>query len=143
MRNTGKPSETNFLKFWKRYGKKAHVFRFTDASEATGLNRRVTVIKAQPSDWLITCNGRTWYAETKSTTDTKKFSFSLLRKTQSAFAKMILAAGGEYIVYVHRLATDQWYAVPYAQIDFLREAGKGSMSWDDLSPFEWSPDLDA
>lgn len=143
MRNTGKPSETNFLKIWRRVGKSAHVFKFTDASEATGQNGRVTAIKAQPSDWLITYKGHTWYAETKSTTDVKKFAFSLLRKTQSAFAKMILAAGGEYIVYVHRLATDQWYAVPYDHIDCLREAGKGSMSWDELSPFEWTYPTDA
>lgn len=136
-KNTGKLSEQIFDETFARMGKRAYVFKFTDASEATGMNKRVVGIKAQPADRLLCVDGETCLAEVKSTVDPRKFSFSLLRPTQSAHAKMILAAGGRYDVFIHSLAHDRWYRVSYAAIRAQRDLGQGSMSWEMLSPLEW------
>lgn len=138
MRNTGKPSEEEFDKAWARLGKKAHVFTPTDAAKATGLNKKKTQIEAQPSDRIVTHAGRTFYAEIKSTIDEARFEFSLLRKTQSAHAAGVLAAGGTYDVFVHALAYDRWYRVPYQAIQLAKGAGRGSIPWVDLTPYAWS-----
>lgn len=139
MRNTGKPSEEKFDETWQRQGKSAFVFKFTDAAEATGMNKgaarrgaKVINIKAQPSDRLLVDRGRTEFAEVKSTTDPRNFTFKLLRTTQSAFAAMVLAAGGTYQIYVHRLDADVWYRVPYPLIQQTKDAGRASMSWAEL-----------
>jgi penicillin-binding protein-related factor A (putative recombinase) len=136
--NTGKPSEAAFDNAWKRVGKTAHVFKFTDAAESRGMNRKAVGIKPQPSDRLLTYQGKTIYAEIKSTIDERNFPFSLLRPTQGAFAAAILAAGGDYDLFIHSLATNRWFRVPYAVVQKVRAAGKSSISWDNLSQFAWN-----
>lgn len=136
-KNTGKPSEETFDKFWAKLGKKAFVFKFTDASEARGMNKRTVNIKAQPSDRLITFQGVTWYAEVKSTIDEKRFNFSLLRTTQGSYAAQVEAAGGMYLVYIHSIATDIWYCVPYSTIRWAKENNKSSFTWQELSTYLW------
>ena len=138
IKNTGKPSEKLFDDAWKRLGKVAHVFAFTDASEATGTNKRRTHIKAQPSDRLVTFRGVTWFAEVKSTVHETRFDFSLLRTTQGAYAAMIIAAGGVYYAYVHRLATDVWYRLSYQEIQAVKDAGRASLRWDELEGNRWN-----
>lgn len=137
MQNTGKPSEEAFDTAWDMLGKRAHVFKFTDTAEARGMNRGKVMIKAQPSDRLLTYQGVISYAEIKSTTDPDTFSFGLLRKTQSAYAAFILGAGGPYDVYLHRLAFDRWYRIPYAVIKAAKEAGRGSFKFTELESFTW------
>lgn len=139
MKNTGKPSEQIFDDAWRLLGKRAHVFKFTDSAEATGTNRRVTAVKAQPSDRLVTFNGETWYAEIKSTWDERNFPFSLLRPKQGAYAAGVIAAGGTYIVYVHSLVLNRWFAVPYQLIRAVKDAGRASIPWTDLTLHQWEP----
>lgn len=132
-KNTGKPSEKIFDDYWTLKGKAAHVFAFTDASKATGQNRRVVHIDAQPADRLVTENGAIHYAEVKSTaTEVDRFEFKLLKKTQRAFAKMIRAAGGPYYVYMHFIQTDEWFRIPYDLIEFYRDCGKSSIPKQEL-----------
>jgi penicillin-binding protein-related factor A (putative recombinase) len=135
-KNTGKPSEAIFDNHWKKYGKRAFLFKFTDASEATGLNKRVTAIKAQPCDRIVVLDGRTSFCEVKSTHHETLFEFNLLKPKQSAYAKMILAAGGKYQVYVHRLKTDEWYYVPYQYIASVKEIGRASIPWSLMEEFK-------
>lgn len=135
MKNTGQPSEKIFDAEWKKVGKTAYVFTFTDAAKATGLNGRKTMISAQPSDRLLTHNGVTSYAEIKSTIDPDNFRFSLLRTTQSAAAAFVVAAGGLYEVFIHSLAHDRWYRVPYAVI---KAAHQKHLKWQDLKEYEWT-----
>jgi hypothetical protein len=138
VKNTGKPSEEIFDSHWPlRYGKRAWVFKFTDSAEATGQNKRITKVKAQPSDRVVVCNGRTMFAEVKSTWDAFRFDFSLLRRTQSAMARMIMVAGGEYYVYVHALALDRWFCVPYRTILQTKDVGRASLRWEELRGLEW------
>lgn len=135
VKNTGKKSEEIFDESWGRLGKHAHVFKFTDTAEARGMNKGKVTIKAQPSDRLLTYKGVISYAEIKSTIDPEKFSFSLLRKTQSAYAAFILAAGGPYDVYLHRLAEDRWYKIPYSVI---QNAPQKHIKWPDLEAYAWT-----
>lgn len=135
MKNTGRPSEDIFDASWQRLGKQAHVFVFTDAAKASGLNNRRTTIGAQPSDRLLTYQGKTIYAEIKSTTDPEAFRFSLLRKTQGSYAAAILAAGGTYDLFIHALTTNQWYRVPY---QVIKSHTQKHLKWDELEKYKWS-----
>jgi penicillin-binding protein-related factor A (putative recombinase) len=138
--NTGKPSEATFEAFWESLGKAAFCKRVTDSAEIQGRNRhlkaRVTVPK-QGSDYIVTLNGRMFYAEVKSTSDPKAFRRSLITDVQLGTARRQCAAKGEYFFFVHRLPTDTWYMVP---APLILNSEKGSLSWDvDLQPFIWKP----
>jgi penicillin-binding protein-related factor A (putative recombinase) len=138
MRNDGTESEDIFDRAWFLLGKRAYVYEFEDAKKATGRNRRVVGIKNQPSDRIVTFDGETFYAEVKSTIEERRFPFSLLRATQGAYARMIVAAGGRYDIFLHSLAHDRWYRVPYAVVKAVSEAGTKSMTWAELEPYSWS-----
>ena len=143
-KNTGKPSEQAFDDYWKTQGKSAWVFRFADSSSLTGLNGKKTQALAQPSDRPLIWNGNTEFAEVKSTQDATAFRFSLLRIKQSAYATMILAAGGSYNVYIHAMLSGRWYKIPYQKIKYTRDVlKKESIPWVDLDTefqcFELSP----
>ena len=122
-------AEDEFEQHWKQFGKSAWVHRFADAAELKGRTGAVGKVRPQPSDYLVVFNGSTIFCEVKSTTNPTSFPFSLLRTTQSAAARMVRAAGGEYNVYVKALATNTWYVVPYRLIDMTKEMGKASLPW--------------
>lgn len=138
-RNTGKPSETEFQNHWRRLGKRAFCFRLADAAEISGRAGKVVAARAQPSDYIVTFDGVTTFAEVKSTIDPLKFPFSLLKPAQIAFATFTVAAKGEYPVYVHSLHLGRWFRVPYQLILETRAAGKASLPWTALEPYSWTP----
>ena len=138
VKNTGKPSEDIFDDAWKFLGKKAYVFKFTDTAEARGMNRSRVMIKAQPSDRMLTYQGINLYAEIKSTIDPDTFSFGLLRKTQSAYAAGVLTAGGPYDIFLHALNSNTWFRIPYRVVKDARDAGRGSMKFTELKDFTWT-----
>lgn len=128
MKNTGGPSEEFFDKAHLLYGKRAHVFTFTDAARATGMNGKRVYIECQPSDRLVTIDGIIHYAEVKSTvTEVERFEFKLLKKTQRAFATQILTAGGPYFVYMHFVLSNEWFKIPYKMIEYYKDLGKSSI----------------
>lgn len=140
MQNTGKLSEQIWEDHHTRLGKRAYFTRLVDASEIKGRTGKVaTSARSQPSDYIRTMDGITSHCEVKSTGNKTSFPFSLLRPTQTGPAKQILAAGGEYWVYVHALALNQWFQVPYDVILATKDAGKGSIKWTDLETFKWNP----
>lgn len=136
-RNSGKPSEELFDAHFARLGKRAVVFQLYDAAYISGLLGKATKVQipAQPSDRIVTVDGETHYAEVKSTQDPTAFRFQLLRKSQSSAATRVLAAGGSYLVYVHRLLTNTWYRFSYDLIAQIKAQGKSSIPWADLEPF--------
>lgn len=139
-KNTGKPSETVWKDAHTRLGKRAFFHRFVDASEIVGKTGKVAIsASSQPSDYLLVLDGLTSFCEVKSTQNTTSFPFSILRKNQSADAKMILAAGGSYWIYAHALELNRWFRFPYSLVDQVKAAGKSSIPWVDLNPFEWNP----
>jgi penicillin-binding protein-related factor A (putative recombinase) len=139
MKNTGKPSEELFDAAWKRCGKHAFNFKFADSAALTGMNKKVVAALAQPSDRLIVHRGAVEFAEVKSTNNPTSFPFSMLRRTQKAFAAFVLAAGGQYVVYVHSLIHNQWFRIPYDKINSVKEEGRESIKWEDLIFHKWIP----
>jgi penicillin-binding protein-related factor A (putative recombinase) len=132
MRNTGKPSEEEFEEYFKSFGKRAYVHRFVDAAEIKGRTGKVGEARPAPADYLVTVDGETFYAEVKSTEHETRFAFSLLRTVQSAIAKQVLAAGGDYCLYIHSLHLNQWFKVPYSQV---KSSPKKSLTWEELLPW--------
>lgn len=131
-KNTGKPSEAIFEEHWGAEGKVAFCHRITDASEVRGRSKGFVVVKKQPSDYLVVDRGRTYFAEVKSTNDPVGFKKNLLRTSQSSFATMIEAAGGEYFYFIHSIALDKWWMVRAK--DLVRAA-----SWDRMPGLPWYP----
>lgn len=113
MKNTGKPSQTQFEDMLRaKHGKLVYIHRMTDAAEVRGLNKgKFSLVKAQPSDYLITINGEMAYAEVKSTVG-RRISRSCLEAGQLAACRQQLAAKGRYYVFVHFLGSGLWYRLP-------------------------------
>lgn len=137
-KNTGKPSEEIFEKSYDSLGKRAYYCRLVDAAEVKGRTGRMGHVRPQPSDYILVVDGKTSFAEVKSTHNETSFPFSLLRTKQSAAARMILGAGGSYFVYLHDINRDRWFRVPYDVIQITKDHGKASIPWADLKEFSWS-----
>lgn len=139
-KNTGKPSEQLWREAHDRLGKQAVYFRLVDSAEIKAKTGKVAVAAtSQPSDYILTLNGITAYCEVKSTHSKTSFPFNLIKSSQSAAAQRVLAAGGEYRIYVHRLETGEWFCIPYPVIQAVKDSGKSSIPWQDLTPLRWSP----
>lgn len=133
-KNTGKPSENEFEKIWKQLGKRAWLWRIPDAAEVKGRTGNTGWDRSAPSDYIVAHNG-VHFAEVKSTSDPTAFRFSLLRIKPSAMASMILAAGGDYHVYIHRIPTNQWFHIPYQMV---RDCPNRSLTWKELERHPWT-----
>jgi hypothetical protein len=137
VKNTGKPSEREFEAKYGSLGKRAYVHRLPDAAEIFGRVGKIGLTRAMPSDYLVVCDSQTEFAEVKSTQNKTSFPFSVLKDKQVASAHMITAAGGDYFIYIHRLATGDWYKVPFTVIAATRAAGSASIKWDELKVYKW------
>lgn len=139
MRNTGKPSEALFEASITALGKHGYFYRITDAADVRGITGRVgTGMHATPSDYIISVRGVVEFAEVKSTNDLTKFPFSLLKKGQRSHGKQIVASGGLYRVYIHRLKMDTWYRIPLRSIQAVQQAGPQSIPWEQMEQFKWA-----
>jgi penicillin-binding protein-related factor A (putative recombinase) len=139
MKNNGKPTEALFEDSIRAAGKEAYAYRIKDAAAIRGITGRVgNGVDATPSDYICAAKGNTFFAEVKSTQDEKRFPFSLLKKGQTSHGKQIVAAGGLYLVFVHRLTTDQWYVLPLNDV-FSHEAttGERSIRWEEMEKYLW------
>lgn len=128
-------AEDDFDRHWKLKGKAAFLFEFKDARHLRGMNKRPTAVPKQPSDRLVTHQGKTFFAEVKYTDHPTRFDFSLIKPGQHGTGKMVSAAGGDYRVYVKSGVHDQWFCIPYPVI---RDWHKQSMTWEDLQPYKVS-----
>lgn len=109
--NTGKESEAIFEAVLTELG--AFVNRISDAFEER-TKRRLTTRK--PSDFIVTHQGKTWYAEVKSISEKDRFSFSAIQPEQFRVASNVRRTGGEYIFYLHFIAFNRWFKVPAERI---------------------------
>jgi penicillin-binding protein-related factor A (putative recombinase) len=139
-RNSGKLSEAHFEARFAKMGKRASVFRLVDASDIFGRskNKEYLAVPSQPADYLVVCNGATFFAEVKSTQDKTAFRFSMIGQGQWIAAVKSLAAGGDYLFFVHNLLTNQWYRIPASYVKLTKDAGMNSLPWSELKPFMWS-----
>lgn len=136
-KNTGKSSEQKWEDHFTALGKSAYFYRVVDAAEVRGRTGKIGFIRPAPSDYILVHQGRTSFAEVKSTQNKTSFPFSILRTVQSAMAKMVLAAGGSYDVYVHNMIGDQWFKISYEVIEAVKASGKSSIPWAQLQDFKY------
>lgn len=128
-------AEDDFDAHWRRFGKRAFLFEFKDARHLRGLNKRATAVGKQPSDRLVTFDGKTFFAEVKYTDHVSRFDFNLIKPGQHGTGIMVTTAGGDYRVYVKSGLLQQWFMIPYSVI---MDWHKRSMTWEDLQPYKVS-----
>lgn len=128
-------AEDDFDAHWRRMGKAAFLFEFKDARHLRGMNKRPTAVGKQPSDRLITHAGVTFFAEVKYTDHVSRFDFGLIKPGQKGTGRMVVAAGGEYRIYIKSGLLQQWFCVPYHVIDTWP---RQSMTWQELQPYQVS-----
>lgn len=129
-------AEEEFESFFP--GKRSFVYAFEDTREAqkTGGSRRIFT-KARPSDYLVTHEGVTFFAEVKLTEDPVRFSFgSAIRKEQWASAVRATMAGGDYFFFVKSHAHQKWYRIPATFLIHLFDTQK-SLKWEEISCYEY------
>lgn len=138
MRNTGKPTEALFESSIAALGKQGYFYRIKDAAAVRGLTGRVGVgMDATPADYICAVKGQTFFCEVKSTQHPTLFEFKLLKKGQNAHGTRILAAGGGYLVLIHRLETDDWYLMTMSRIHaHTADTGRKSLTWDEMRCFQ-------
>ncbi len=136
-KNLGGATQVDFENRLKRLGKAAYLYKLVDAAEIRGRTGIAGRARAQPSDYLLTYKGRTAYAEVKGCENTTSFPLSYLRDVQSSAARQIIAAGGEYLVFIKRLPDRGWYCVPYQTLIHLAADNK-SVKWETLAPHIWN-----
>ena len=136
MKNTGSASEQEFERRLKaKCGKRVFIYRVTDSKEVrgrTGLKTAFT--KAQPSDYIVTQDGKMFYAEVKSSNSKTSFPFSQISTVQWASAKLQLMAMGHYYFFLHNVPADLWFKVP---AHVLLTHDKKSLKWSELTTYLW------
>lgn len=131
-------AEEEFEARYRALGKSAYLHRLVDAAEVHGRTGRIGLSRAMPADYVVVHDGVTHFAEVKSSKDKTAFRFSLLRDKQSAAARMILAAGGGYLVYVKSHVREMWFRFPYA---LVLSTTKASIPWAELESYVWHPSM--
>ena len=151
MTNTGKNSEEIWDELWLRFGKRAVTFKLPDSANINGRNRRHAKfihVPPQPADRMLVFDGHMYLCEIKSTHDDDRFQFKMLRTQQKSAGVRCAATMPDnctmpnlcpYLVYVHRIPTNQWYCVPYDAIVRQQDAGKQSFNWTEMEQFSWTP----
>lgn len=134
----GKDVETDFKDRWNNLGKAAWLYRLADVAELYGKNNGLVITDAQPADFLAVYDGWNGLIECKGTTDPIGFRLSLIRKSQHQAATRHIAGG---VAHSYRFAIrsevyQKWFLAPASIIQL-----KGTIRWQDLSPYEWGANL--
>jgi penicillin-binding protein-related factor A (putative recombinase) len=114
------------------------LYRFPDKKALTGLNggRPVGAFR-QPSDYLVTKGGSTWYAEVKSTQSATSFPFGDIQPSQRAKALKMAIVGGRYDFHIFSFGLGQWFLMSCAQFAAAVAAGAKSIKFKELA--SWIP----
>lgn len=140
LKNDGVDAEEHFRTDCFPPGSHPFIHTLVDTKRAGRL------VQAQPSDKIVTYDGRTWYAEVKSTENPTVFLFArMLRIGQKGSANLVIYNRGDYWVHVRHELTKTWYHIPY---QFLRDYPRQSIRWEHLDkfpqlkrlPYTWSPE---
>lgn len=133
-KNTGKSAEQAFEAYWEDKGKAAFLHRVTDQAEVNGRSKVRAVVKKQPSDYILTYGGSTFYAEVKSSNNATSFPFGDITQGQWTAALKQTKAGGDYVFFIKNMITGCWYKVIAER--FLLHEGR-SMKWSDMDHLRW------
>lgn len=138
-KNTGKPSERAFEEAVAATGKEGWCYRIKDAAAIHGIAGRTGHgVDATPADYILVLRGEMSFCEVKSTQHETLFEFSLLTKGQRGHYPQIAAAGGRFIIFLHRLTTGQWYMIPMKSVvEHTRTTGRKSITWKEMEEYRW------
>lgn len=134
-------AEKEFEGFYRKKGNYLYAFEDTREALRTGGSRRVFT-KARPSDYLVTSEGVTFFAEVKYCSNATSFPFSNIAPEQFAAALQCTMAKGLYLFFIKSSITNLWYKVPASVILELWETQR-SIKWTELHAyvFRQSPPL--
>ena len=118
---------------WLGLGKEAWLYRFADAAQNFGRNKKVILTDEQPADFLCAYKGYLGLVECKSTTDPKGFRRSLIRRGQLKAAVESSLSRTPYHFAVRNENTQQVFIIPAKLI--VHDASM--VSWRDMVYLEW------
>lgn len=133
--NLGKHAENFILDYLKNKDKKTYVARFVDTYDANKgrwgkTGQTIVPVEERPCDAMLIYEGVTYFCEVKATENETGIKSSLFStKSQLASRKRITNAGGSYLYLIYSYAKEQWYWVPYLD---LNENAK----WEQLESFK-------
>lgn len=104
--------------------------RFADTHDTFQGRGHGVTLSAKPSDFIITDNGTTFYAEVKSTASQEGITKKLFDQ-QAARRDRLLKAGADYLYFVYSAHLGKWYVIPATII--VRNPNE---KWEDLELFE-------
>ncbi|WP_037500548.1 hypothetical protein [Sphingomonas jaspsi] len=112
------------------------LYRFPDKKALTGLNggRKVGDFP-KPSDYLVTKDQQTFYAEVKSVQSATSFPFADIRPSQRAAALKMARVGGRYDFYIFSYGLGEWFVMREQQFAALCADGAKSVKFKDLTPW--------
>ena len=130
-----KSAQAEFETFWT--GKSQYCYGFEDTRAAMGAagTRRVFT-KARPSDYLVTDNGMTFFAEVKSSQHPTSFNLHNIETEQWKTAIRVTTAFGIYLFFIRRESDLQWYRVPGAYMIHTWKQGRRIVRWTELEQFK-------
>lgn len=133
-KNDGTLSQNTFVSLMEAQPK-TKVFRNRDKKDLVGLNKgRKVAAFALPADYTVARQGQLFFAEVKSTSDERRFSYSQIEPGQRAAALMCAACDTPYWFFIHSLHLDKWFQLSGKQLSMDIKAGKKSRSFDELDP---------
>jgi penicillin-binding protein-related factor A (putative recombinase) len=91
---------------------------------------------ARPSDFLVTVDGKTFFAEVKSSQDPVSFNLNNVEVSQWTAAIRSVAAGGEYFFFLRSEILGKWFKVP-ASILVEQRKTKKSIKWTEIDQYFW------
>ena len=100
----------------KNYGINGHLHRLFDTSDIRAASRyeaqkSFAHLPKNPADFVVTLNGRMFYAEVKGT-DTESFRLNRIEHSQLAGMIKQHAAEGEYWLFIHQVTNNEWFRMP-------------------------------
>jgi len=108
-------TESLFEEQGKAMGKQCFIHRFFDNSDLMNRgNRGHASLPRSPSDYMVTINGRMFYAEVKGT-ELDKFSLKRIEASQWGAMTQVAYAGGDYIVFIYHVPNQTWSIIPHSQ----------------------------
>lgn len=139
MIKTWEDSEAEFKKMIDAMGKKAYLHRITDTKEVNRgkMRGQKVIVKKTPADWILTYDGRMFYAEVKFCSNKTSFPLSALTEGQSVALIRQRAAGGQYKIFVYHSVTDTWYIITETRVQITEESGRKSIPWKELEYAKW------
>jgi len=125
--------QDDFENRWTAMGKTAWLYRFKDASDLYGRNKRLVKTDPQPADFLCGYSGWLGLVECKATKSELGFPIRMIEQAQLNAAKRSIAANTPYYFAIKSELHKQWFFTPAGFI----LSHTGTVRWSSLTPYQW------